>query len=143
MRDKIFLPSVIITLVLLIIFLLIGIINQTSVTKSLSDKVETLFKIIKEKQPVITLTQTESLPLKTEIQKTQIGYAGIRVEVIKIQSDLINLKAEFIKMQKESINLKEGLIKMQKEISKLKADFQSHSHRNKKLILIESVDKGK
>ena len=95
MKDKIFLPSVITTLVLLIIFLLICINNQVAMSKTLLDRVEVLTN------RVATLSQSQNM------------------------------------------NLAADLMKLQKETAKLRADFQSHDHRNMKLISIENVDKGK
>ena len=122
MKDKIFIPSVITTLVFLIIFLLICIINQTSVSKSFSDKVEVL---------------ANKVDVLSQAQKGNQG------EISRMQAQPVLSKAEFAKMSPNLMVIKAEVVRIQKELDKLKADFQSHNHRNNKLILIENVDKGK
>lgn len=98
MKDKIFLPSVIVALFLLIIFMLICIKTQTSLTKDLSNGIE-------EVQKKIENIKTENMESKSI---NQGGIKHLETKINAIRTEVDRLTFQVGAMQRELAEFKKN-----------------------------------
>lgn len=87
MKDKILLPAIIITLILLVIFMLICIKTQLPLIKDLTDEVEKIRTAIQKDNDIKGL-KTDVMQMQNEIRELKTKTAGIRLDIINLQAEV-------------------------------------------------------
>lgn len=110
MKDKVFFPSIVLTMVFLIVFMLICIKTQTSMTKELSVRLEkTQAEITKiQKIPIpVPIPEPIPEPIQDSIQESMLSVLKesekLRAEIVVMKNQIRELKKEIDKAKSEVI----------------------------------------